>query len=61
MTLPKPVEPCDTCADYVRARRDVIIPAIARKAESTGEDATELAGRYMARVHLRHLTGQPIT
>lgn len=60
MSLPKPPEQCSTCADYVRARKDVIIPAIARRAERDGQDASELAARYMARVHIRHLHGLPI-
>jgi hypothetical protein len=51
---------CETCIEYLDARKSVLSPALAERADETGENVITALTRYMAGVHARHLSGLPI-
>jgi hypothetical protein len=47
------------CAGYLTRRQDVLLPAIAKQADATGEDPDYVLARFMRGVHARHAEGTP--
>lgn len=51
---------CPACIGYAQVRQPVIVPAMAARAQVTGETTIEILDRFMGGVHDRHLAGLPI-
>jgi len=51
---------CSTCREYAERRRNVVVPALIRRAGERGMHVRRLAQLYMTGVHRRHLNGLPL-
>lgn len=60
MKTDAPYKACHQCTRYMISRRAALAPAMAEVVIETGESPREVADRFMAGVHARHLEGLPI-
>jgi hypothetical protein len=51
---------CAECLEYLDVRQPVLVPAIAEVSGPVPLAALAVLDRYMAGVHVRHLSGLPI-